>query len=247
MTALRSILFNIAFFGWSALIMIAGLPLLAIGPEPIYGLGRSWARGMSWLLAVVVGLRHEIRGQERLPSEPVIAAVKHQSTWETLACALLFKQPAYVVKRELIFVPILGWLLLRAGMITVDRRAGGAALRRMLRHAGRHKAAGHTILIFPEGTRTPPGMRRPYQPGIAALYERLALPVVPIALNSGLYWGRRSFAKRPGTIVLEILPAIQPGLPRAAFMAQLEQAIEGASDALARAAPELNWTAVSGR
>jgi 1-acyl-sn-glycerol-3-phosphate acyltransferase len=233
MAALRSLLFNVLFIVWTAMVVTGGAPLLPLGRRWVHVMGRFWTRTSFALLAATVGLRYRLLGLERLPPEPVIAAVKHQSSWDTLACALLFREPAYVLKRELTWIPVFGWYLLAGRMIAVDRAAGGSALRKLLRQAKAAAAEGRTILIYPEGTRTPPGMRRPYQPGVAALYEHLGLPVVPVALNSGLYWGRRSFAKRPGVITLEVLDPIAPGLGRRAFMAELERRIETASDRLA--------------
>ena len=233
MAGLRSLAFNVLFFAWTAAIVLFGLPALVVGRKGVYAVGRLWARGTFALLAALVGIRHRILGRERLPPEPVIAAVKHQSSWDTLVCALIFAEPAYVLKRELTWIPLFGWYLIRGGMIAVDRGAGGSALRRLLRRARAVAEEGRSILIYPEGTRTAPGATRPYQPGVAALYEHLKLPVVPIALNSGLFWGRRSFLKRPGTITLEILEPIQPGLERRAFLTELERRIEAACMRLA--------------
>ncbi len=233
MTALRSLLFNILFFVWTAALVLFGLPALAAGWRGVNAVGRLWARGAFALLAHLLGLRHRILGRERLPAEPVIAAVKHQSTWDTMACALIFAEPAFVLKRELTWIPVFRWYPLRGEMIVVDRRAGGAALRSMVRQARKAVENGRSILIYPEGTRTAPGTSRPYLPGVAALYEQLKLPVVPIALNSGLFWGRRSFLKRPGVITLEILDPIQPGLERRAFLAELHRRIEQAAARLA--------------
>jgi 1-acyl-sn-glycerol-3-phosphate acyltransferase len=231
--ALRSILFNILFFAWTTAVVVFGSPALAIGRPGVYFIGRLWSRGTFALLDHIIGLRYRILGRERLVAEPVIIASKHQSAWDTMICSLLFAEPAYVLKRELTWIPFFGWFLIRGGMIAVDRGAGGSALRRMLRQAKEAVEQGRSILIFPEGTRTAPGTSRPYHPGIAALYEHLKVPVVPIALNSGLFWGRRSFVKHPGTISLEILDPIEPGLPRRAFLDLLRQRIETASLRLA--------------
>ncbi|MFO1061818.1 MAG: lysophospholipid acyltransferase family protein [Dongiaceae bacterium] len=233
MAALRSLLFNIGFFAWTALIVVAGVPVLLLPHRFTYRLGAVWVRGTLALLALLVGLRHRVVGLEnRLPGA-AIYAVKHQSTWDTLVFALLLDEPAYVLKRELMLVPFFGWLLGRAGMIPVDRAGKASALRRMMAAARAIAAAGRPLLIYPEGTRTAPGERRPYQPGVAALYGQLGLPVVPVAVNSGLFWGRRQFVKRPGTITVEFLPAIPPGRPRKAFMAELEDRLETACDRLA--------------
>lgn len=237
MPALRSLAFNLLFLPWTAVVVLLGLPFLLFGRVGVYVLARFWARGALWLLAHLTGLRHRELGRERLPAEPVIAAMKHQSTWDILAGVLMFRAPAFVLKRELTWIPVFGWYLLRAGMIPLDRRGGGAALRRLLREAKRAAAAGQTILIYPEGTRTLPGTSHAYHPGVAGLYEQLGLPVVPIALNSGLFWPRRSFRKRPGTITMEILDPIPPGLDRRAFLKELELRLESASKRLAEATP----------
>jgi len=235
MAVLRSLLFNVFFFAWTLAIVVMGLPFLLLPHRFTYRLGAFWVRVTLAVLGGLVGLRHRVVGLEhRLPGA-AIYAVKHQSAWDTLVFALLLDEPAYVLKRELTYLPLFGWLLLRAGMIPVDRAGRASALRRMIGQAKQRTAAGRPLLIYPEGTRTAPGERRPYQPGVAALYGQLDLPVVPVALNSGLFWGRRQFVKRPGTITVEFLPAIPPGLPRRAFMAELEKRLEGACARLAEA------------
>jgi 1-acyl-sn-glycerol-3-phosphate acyltransferase len=237
MTALRSLLFNVAFNLWTALALILGLPALLLPYRATYWFGRQWVRVALWLLKHLVGLDHRVVGLAHARRGPAIYAVKHQSSWDTLVFALLLHHPAYVVKRELLFLPLFGLYLLSAGMIPVDRSGRAAALKRMLAAAKHRRDQGRDLLIFPEGTRVAPGAHRPYHPGVAALYGQLDLPVVPVALNSGLFWGRRSFNKRPGTITLEFLPAIPPGLPRRAFMAELEKRLEGASRRLAGLPP----------
>lgn len=234
MTAIRSLAFNVAFFSWTALAMIVFLPVLLMPYTATYWFGRQWVRGCLWLLKHLVGLDHRVVGLEHARRGPAIYAAKHQSSWDTLIFALYLKLPAYVLKRELLFLPLFGLYLQKAGHIAVDRSAGASALKKMLAAARRRRDQGRDILIFPEGTRIAVGSRHSYQPGIAALYGQLDLPVVPVALNSGLYWGRRSFRKRPGTITLEFLPAIPPGLARRAFMAELEKRLEAASLRLAK-------------
>jgi len=234
MRVLRALLFNVAFFGVTAILGVAGLPLL-FAPRPwVMRFGRLWARCVLALLKAIVGLDGEIRGAEHLPAGPSIIAMKHQSAWDTLILPVVLDDPAVVIKRELLLVPFYGWYALRAGSIAIDRRGGAGALRRMVAAARRAAAAGRPVVIFPEGTRTAPGHRRLYQPGVAALYRALDLPVVPAAVNSGLYWGRRSFVKRPGRIVLRFLEPIPPGLPRREMMSQLETRIEAATAALER-------------
>ena len=235
MTALRSLLFNIVFFIWSTGFHLLCLPLLAAPKVATFQAGRFWVRVSLWLLALICGLRHRIDGRENLPQGPCIIAAKHQSAWDTLIFSQFLEMPSYVIKRELIWFPLFGWYLYKLGVIAVDRAGGAKALRALISQAQALAAAGRPIVIYPEGTRTAPGQNRPYQPGIAALYRQLDLPVVPVALNSGLFWGRRSFLKRPGCIRLEILPPIPPGLDRKTFLKELESRIEGASTRLAKA------------
>jgi 1-acyl-sn-glycerol-3-phosphate acyltransferase len=239
MTAFRSLLFNAVFYGWTALCCLAGLPLL-LGPRiGIYYLGRAWAHPIIAALKITCGLGYEVRGREHLPQGAVLIAAKHQSAWDTIIFSILLWDHCFVLKKELTRIPLFGWYLTRAGLIPVDRSGGAAALKKMVADAKKAAAAGRPIVIFPEGTRVAPDAHRPYHPGVAALYGQLDVPVVPCALNSGLFWGRRRFAKRPGTIVVEFLPPIAPGKPRKAFLTELEQAIEGRSRALAQAgAPE---------
>jgi 1-acyl-sn-glycerol-3-phosphate acyltransferase len=236
---LRSLLFNIAFYLFTAVMALLGLPLL-LGPRRWAAVfGRGWAAGVLKLLAWSTGLMHEVLGAANLPPGPAIIAMKHQSAWDTLAVPVVFADPAIVLKRELMMIPFYGWYLWKTGMIAIDRSAGASALKRMVVASEQVTREGRVIVIFPEGTRTAPGTQRAYQPGVAALYRQLGLPLVPVAVNSGVFWGRRHFAKRPGRITMEILPPIPPGGDRHAVMAELEGRIEAATArlvALAQAA-----------
>lgn len=236
MPVLRALLFNVSFFGLTVVTCVAYLPLMVLPWRVLSGAVRLWARLVIWLLRVVVGLRHRVLGADRLPQGPAIIAAKHQSAWETIAFMALLRHPAIVFKSELILIPLWGWLVWRAGNIRVDRRAGSKALKRMAADARIALADGRSIVIFPQGTRTPPGRTRPYLPGVAGLYQALEVPVVPVALNSGLFWGRRSFLKHPGVITVEYLEPIPPGLDRKEFLRRLEHRIETATRRLEAAA-----------
>jgi 1-acyl-sn-glycerol-3-phosphate acyltransferase len=229
MILIRSLAFQLALYLSTAIAAVLGLPLLLLSWRSTMAFGATWAAMVLKLLAWCVGLRHEVRGREHLPQGPVIIAMKHQSAWDTFAVPVVFGNAAIVFKKELMLVPFYGWYVWKAGMIAIDRKAGAAALRSLVAGGGRAVGQGRSIVIFPEGTRTAPGTRRPYQPGVAALYRQLDLPVVPVALNSGVFWGRRSFVKRPGRIILEILSPIPPGGDRRAVMAELEARIEAAT------------------
>ena len=236
-----SLLFAVAVFVWTAILAVLYLPFLVLPRRVLQKGARFWIKGIMRLLALTVSLTYEIRGKENLSQGPCILASKHQSAWDTLVYHLLLDDPTIVLKKELFLVPFFGWYLRKAGMIGVDRSAGTKALKTMVRGSETALAQGRQIIVFPEGTRTAPGTHRSYLPGVAALYRHLEVPVVPVALNSGLFWGRRAFVKRPGTILLQFLSAIPAGLARDDFMAELERRIETATARLegeARSGPE---------
>jgi 1-acyl-sn-glycerol-3-phosphate acyltransferase len=229
---LRSLAFNLAFWLWTAVMVLAAAPALLRPRQAMTRVARFWERGVLWLLARLVGLGHEVRGRERLPSGSAIYAFKHQSAWDTLMIHLLLPEAAIALKRELTLIPLFGQYLMHAGMIKIDRGHGTKALRSLIEGARAAIARGSPVVIFPEGTRVAPGAKGTYHPGVAALYTQLGLPVVPVALNSGLFWRRRGFLKRPGRAVVEFLEPIPPGLDRRAFMIELERRLEGAVAAL---------------
>jgi 1-acyl-sn-glycerol-3-phosphate acyltransferase len=229
LTIIRSGLFNILFIGWTALVAICFVPTLALSFERRFIGPRLWAKGSLWLLKVICGIHYRIIGAEHLPTTPFLVASKHQSAWETFFYYLTFPFPSYVLKQELLHIPIMRLYFLACRMIPIRRESEASALKVLLKSAkSRIDDHGMTVVIFPEGTRTRHGVAGHYKPGIAALYQYLKVPVVPVALNSGKYWGRQAFFKHPGTITLEFLPPIMPGLPREAFMNQLEESIETA-------------------
>ncbi len=230
---LRSAAFNVAFFAWTTLYSVAFMPALVMPRRAVLLVIRGWAGGVAWLLEHIVGLTSATRGVEHVPDGAAVVASKHQSAWDTIMFPRLLPDPVYVLKREIFYIPVFGWYAWRAGSIVVDRKGGAKALKRMIGDARAALAEGRQVVVFPEGTRVAPGRRRPYQPGIAAFYAQLGAPVVPVALNSGLFWGRRSFVKRPGRVVVQFLPPILPGLDRERFMAELEERIETACGALA--------------
>ncbi len=229
----RSALFNVVFFAATIVALLVVWPVLFLpGPGAALWVANTWARFLLASARVVVGLRFEVRGDLRRLEGPALIASNHQSAWDTIVFLTLCRRPTYVMKKELMAIPIFGWLARKQGHIAVDRKAGAAAFRRLQRAARAALDSGRQIVVFPEGTRVKPDERRPYQPGIAGLYAALGAPVVPVALNSGLFWPRRSFVKRPGTIVIEILPEIPPGLARETFLSELETGIGTAAERL---------------
>lgn len=226
---LRSLCFNAGWYAGSVVIALVGSPILLLPRRAVIAWAVFWIDFILWWLGLTCRLTYRMTGMEKLPDGPVIIACKHQSSWETLAFTKLFPDAAIVLKRELLFIPIVGWAMARAGNIAVARGDGAQALRGLVRQAKETVGEGRSILIFPEGTRVAVGVEKPYQVGTAALYRQLGVPVVPVALNSGLFWGRRKWVKRPGLITVEVLQPIPPGLGREAFMAMLRERIEGAT------------------
>ncbi len=225
MTLLRSLLFNLYFFGLTLACSLYGVLLNVIAPRRLLGLVRLWGRWLCWGAARICGIRLVVIGREYIPGDgAALLASQHQSAFDTFVWLTLLPRPSYVVKQELARIPLFGRLLRPAGMIVVDRSAGAAALRRLLRDGDAAVADRRQIVIFPEGTRTAPGERLELQPGIAALAARTRLPVVPVATDSGLRWGRRSFLKRPGPIHVMVQPPLPAGLSREVLMERLQAA-----------------------
>ena len=232
MLILRSLLFNVAFYLNLLFWIVVLLPALAL-PRRIFMRGaKFWGLSSFWLMRVLAGTKVEISGRERIPEGGLLVASKHQSVWETFALLTLFEDPAFILKRELMWIPFFGWYTWKGGSIPVNRKGGAQALMRMMTRARREIAKGRQILIFPEGTRRPAGAPPAYKHGIGHLYQALGAPCLPIALNSGLYWPRRKFLRYPGTIRLEILDPIPTGLTREAFFKEMQNRIEAASDRL---------------
>jgi 1-acyl-sn-glycerol-3-phosphate acyltransferase len=234
--ALRSLAFQAAFFAVTALFCVLGLPLLVLPRRVGLAVLRLWARSVEALVGTICGISFEVRGREHIPAGAAIVASKHQSAWETISLLHILPRPALVLKRELSWIPLFGWYTIRFGNLPVDRGGGGKALRRLVASARRAAAEGRPIVMFPEGTRRPPGAPAAYHRGIVALYLALDVACVPVALNSGHYWPRRSWRRRPGRIVVEFLEPIAPGLGGEAFLTELENRIEPASARLLREA-----------
>lgn len=229
----RSILFQIAFFTIMAAIMMVTLPFYFLLPHrAAIAVVKLWIRSTMWALRVFAGTRIEVRGLERLPKGAALIAPKHQSAFETMALFPLLDDPTFVMKKQLMMIPLFGWYTWKAGMIAVDRAGGSKALRTLAADCRAAAAQGRQIILFPEGTRRAVGAPPDYKFGIIHLYRELKIPVIPIALNAGLYWPRRSFMRYPGTIIIDVLEPIAPGLDSKTFLAKLIAAIEPATDRL---------------
>lgn len=236
MTAVRSLLFFAIALVWTATLSVAYLPLFLLPRKATQRGARLWTRGLQAMLAGICDLRYRIAGLEHVPAGGAVFASKHQSAWDTIIFHVILDDPIFVLKRELFQVPLLGWLMKKSGAIGIDRSAGFRAIKLMMPQVDRAIAEGSQVIVFPEGTRTAPGTRRPYQPGVAGIYVHANAPLIPVALNSGLFWGRRSFLKHPGVITLEFLPPMPAGLNRKTFMKELETRIETATQRLCQQA-----------
>lgn len=228
----RSLVFVLWLYGLMFILGLAALPLL-LGPRPwIMGVIHLWVRLVLWGLRTIVGQRVEVRGLQYRPAGAAIVAAKHLSMLDTIAPFEVLSDPCFVLKKELMKLPIYGWFAAKTDMIPVNRGGGSQAVRELSAAAQDRLRHARQILIFPEGTRKEPGAEPHYKGGVAALYRDLELPCTPMATNSGLFWPAHGFVRRPGVVVFEFLEPIPPGLVRAAFMRELEERIETASNRL---------------
>jgi 1-acyl-sn-glycerol-3-phosphate acyltransferase len=233
---LRSLVYNVLFYLLLVFWLIVGVPTFLMPRRAIMTVAKYWARSSIWLLRVICNTKVEYRGLEKIPKGPLIVASKHQSMWETFALLQFFDQPLFILKRELTWIPFFGWYLMKANMIGVDRSAGGRSLLAMARRAGQAVRRGRQLIIFPEGTRTPVDAPPHYKTGIAQIYVDCGVTCLPVALNSGLFWPRRTFMRYPGTLVVEFLDPLPPGLSRREFVARVSSVIEDATNRLVEAA-----------
>jgi len=229
MIYIRSIAFNALFYLNTLFFLVIALPTFFMPYRAIIAVAKSWGRVNLMLLRAVAGIDCEIRGREKIPKGPIIVAAKHQSAWETFALLPLLDSPVFILKRELQWIPVFGWLTIKGRMVPVDRGGGSQALTAMIERARIELAADRQLIIFPEGTRRAPGAEPRYKVGVSHLYAAEGVPCVPIALNSGLFWPRRSLWRVPGTVVAEVLDPIPPGLDKETFFAQLQSDIETAT------------------
>jgi 1-acyl-sn-glycerol-3-phosphate acyltransferase len=229
---LRSLLFNLLFYPNFVVWAIIALPTLLMPRKALLRVANWWAQSNILMMRVICNIRVEYRGTEKIPTGPLIVAAKHQSMWETISLLHFFDAPFFVLKRELLRIPIFGQYLMKANMVPIDRASGRQALMKITKRAAEEVRRGRQFVIFPEGTRRPPGAPPDYKAGVGLIYADCGVPCLPVALNSGLFWPRRTFMRYPGTLVVEFLDPLPPGLPRGEFLARVQQVIEEASDRL---------------
>lgn len=232
---LRSLLFNMLFYPVFVFWALVALPTLLMPRKALMRVANWWAQTNILLMRAICNIRVEYRGVEKIPKGPLIVAAKHQSMWETISLLHFFDEPFFVLKRELRRIPIFGLFLIKADMVAIDRSAGTRALMKIVRRASQEVKRGRQFVIFPEGTRRPPGAPPHYKPGVGLIYVDCGVPCLPVALNSGLFWPRNSFMRYPGTLIVEFLDPLPPGLPRDEFLSRMQAAIEEATDRLVAA------------
>ena len=228
MTAVRSLAYVALFYLWTALVAVIATPVL-LGPVSwTLAMFHFWGRGVTAML-IICGIRVEVRGRQHIPTGAALVAPKHQCMLDVFAQFTWLPASAFVMKKELAWIPWFGWYARKAGAIVIDREGGSTTMRQVIREGTELFKHGRQVVIFPEGTRKAPGASPDYKPGIAALYRELDVPVHPVATNAGVHWPAHGFIRRPGTIVFEYLEPIPPGLKRAEFMRVLEERIEAKS------------------
>lgn len=238
MVYIRSILFNFMFYCvWTPLVCIAMLPSLIMPRKFTVAVAAMYQYGVYLLAKYIVGLDFEVRGREFQPADgqPYLVAAKHQSAYETLILYQLFSDPTIILKKELLSLPVFGWFLKKLDVIAIDRGKRSSAANSLYEGAKRMRKDGRPIVIFPQGTRVrvdAATAEKPYKSGITRLYTAVELPILPMAINTGLYWPRNSFWKYPGKAVIEFLPLIPAGLPEDDVLQKLETDIETASKKL---------------
>jgi len=235
---LRSLLFNVLFYAVLVCLAIVALPTFALPPRAMLTIAQWWAKATLFLMRVICNIKVEFRGLEKIPAGPLVIAAKHQSFWETFVLPGFFNRPIFILKRQLMQIPVFGQFLVKTGMIAIDRKAGVKALLDMTRRARDAVRAGGQLVIFPEGTRRAPGAAPDYKTGFAQIYSSCGVRCLPIALNSGLFWPRRTFMRYPGTLVVEFLDPLPAGLSRKEFIVRIATVIEAATNRLVDAARE---------
>jgi 1-acyl-sn-glycerol-3-phosphate acyltransferase len=232
---LRSLVFNLLFYAVLVCLAIVAIPTFLMPPRAMLRVAEWWAKATLVLMRVICNIRVEFRGRDKIPQGPLLIVAKHQSFWETFVLPGFFRRPIFILKRQLMQIPVFGQFLVKTGMIAIDRNAGVKALLDMTRRAREAVRGGAQLVIFPEGTRRAPGAPADYKTGFAQIYSSCGVQCLPIALNSGLFWPRRTFMRYPGTLVVEFLDPLPPGLAKDEFLARVQGAIEEATARLVEA------------
>jgi 1-acyl-sn-glycerol-3-phosphate acyltransferase len=227
---LRSLVFSAVFYVFTVVVLVVMTPTFLMPRQVCAVAMRVWGAAVTALLRWICGIRVEVRG--RPPAGAALIAPKHQCMFDIFGSFAFLPDACFVLKKELAAIPFFGWYARKADMIVVDRGGHSKTLRKLVADGRDRMRQARQLVIFPEGTRGPPGVAGDYKPGVAALYRDLGIPCIPLALNTGVHWPAHGFIRRPGVIVFEFLEPIPPGLKRAQFMDTLESRLETASNAL---------------
>ncbi|MBR1777538.1 MAG: 1-acyl-sn-glycerol-3-phosphate acyltransferase [Alphaproteobacteria bacterium] len=229
MKLIRSFLFNVYYVLVTLFICVIGVVIGLFSRRLCSLNARLWGFLLLFGLRWLAGIKCDVKGRENLPKKgPYIVASKHQSALETIAFHALLPSPAYILKKELQYIPLFGWNLKLTGCVPIDRSSGTKAMRSILQGTEKRLKENRPVVIFPEGTRTQPGTTTHYNPGVGLLYEKCQVPVIPVALNAGYFWAKKAFMKNPGTLTIEFLPAMPSGLDKREFLNELQRRIEEA-------------------
>ena len=233
MQKLRSVLFTVVFYIVTLFLFVVMIPTLFMPRKQALSFPIFWSKMAKVMLKLFCGIEVRVEGLENLPKQNgYIIASKHQSAMETTIFHRIVPNMFYVLKKELMYLPLAGFYFIKTGCIPIDRKGGTKTMRKMLQGVQKRLAQGMNLVIFPEGTRTAPGTKKPYSPGVAFLYEQCRVPVVPVALNSGYCWPKNKTLKYAGTVTVKFLKPIESGLPKREFMEELYQRIETEQDKL---------------
>lgn len=223
----RSLVFVVQMYAMMGVLGLVFLPYVLVRREGAYAAVHTYCRWVRWTAGWMIGLKSEIRGT--VPTGEVLIAAKHQSFFDIIMIVSIVPRPKFIMKKSLVNAPVLGWYALRIGCVPVDRGKRGQAIKQMVEDVKQGRALPGQLIIYPQGTRVAPGVKRPYKVGTGVLYEQLAQPCVPAATNVGVFWPRTGIYRKPGVAVVEFLPEIAPGQQVEPFMAQLETTVETAS------------------
>jgi 1-acyl-sn-glycerol-3-phosphate acyltransferase len=232
---LRSLVFNVLFYAVLVVLVILALPTFLMPLRALRTVATWWAHATLFLMRVICNIKVEFRGVEKIPKGPLVVVAKHQSFWETFALLPFFEHPIFILKRQLMYIPVFGQFLVKFGMIAIDRSAGVKTLLDMTRRARAAVRSGCQLVIFPEGTRRAPGAPADYKTGFAQIYSACGVTCLPVALNSGLFWPRRTFMRYPGTLVVEFLDPLPPSLSKDDFISRVRGTIEEATGRIVEA------------
>ena len=234
MNTIRSVIFVLWLYSWMAILGLLALPTLLLPRGAILWFFRLFARLLLFGLHWICGIRVEFRGKQHIPGGPILIAGKHQAMLDVFLPFLIVKDPVLVMKRELLWYPVIGWDALKTRMLSIDRNGGARTMKKMLAAAKAEIAGdGRQMLIYPEGTRMRPGAAPDYKPaGSRAFYKTLGVPLVPLATNAGLCWPAKGLTRRPGLVVYEALPPLAADLNPKAMLGELETRLEAACERL---------------